>query len=214
MNAANTKPFVPLEDFWSDYLSGMVSVRPPARTPNAISQYLDLLFGDLTVHAPQQVQALPIQVDCQECRNLKGQRRDSVCRTHLGAIRGSLQAVLGVPLAADFSPGEDGRCSISMWLARGNDGQPLIATAKRAPYIRLGGSDSGRWWVSDLRSTAVTEINEPTARLLLGADEARSVEDLALEQDIDLQIAAPILDQCFQLGWVECDFEPREPPKG
>lgn len=210
MIEANTKPVIPLEDFWSDHLSDMVSVRPPARTPDAIRQYLDLLFGGLTVHAPQQVQTLPIQVDCRECRNLEGQRQDSVCRTHLGVIRGTLQAVLGVPLAADFSSDEDGRCRISLWLARADNGQPLIATARRASYIRVEGLGSGRCWVSDLRSAAVTEINEPTARLLLGSDEARSVEDLALEQGVDLQVAAPILDQCFQLGWVECGFLPRE----
>ena len=206
MRDRTNQTFFPIREFWADYLYSQVSVSPPELKSDAVSSYLDLLFGGLTKHELNDIKALPISGTCTGCRNNTDLRRDSVCQTHIGAVRGTLEAILKVPLQITYTPEPGSKCCLKIEIEKSIDGRPLAAWARTMHHVILTENNSS-YLVHDNLSFLDTEITEDTFRVLKEASDFITPKKLALKLDMDLLYTTQILDECYQLGWVESTFK-------
>jgi hypothetical protein len=87
----------------SDILFAQTSTSPPAD----VVGHLDTMFGGLTRHVLAPRDGLPVVVECTQCRNNQGDRRDAVCQTRgvaelaneLGRDHAEVGAILDACLA-------------------------------------------------------------------------------------------------------------------
>lgn len=195
--------FVPLEDFWAGFFEMTARPAPPPREPAALAGYLRTVFGDLAEHAVAPLAALPFEIACTGCRNnTAGAPRPAICRTHVGVIKGVLQAMTHVPLALDYRPGDAGRCTITASLAG-----PLVAHARRLAHVEAAG-DGTRFWVTDRNRGEAVGITAETFAVLAALDEERTPAALAAATGLGEPAVRAILDQCYALGLVSCRFAP------
>jgi len=193
--------FLPLLDFWSDILFAQASASP---SPDVVGS-LDTLFGGLARHAIAPRDSLAVVVECTHCRNNQGDRREAVCQTHAGVVRGSFEARLGVPLRATWEPGAQGCCRIQLERELAEDGRPLEPRARRAPWVRMV-EHAGAHFVADDRTGWMVAIAPAVAATLASTTTFRGVGELASELGRDRAEVGAILDACLANGWMERSY--------
>ncbi|HEU4410557.1 MAG TPA: helix-turn-helix domain-containing protein [Polyangiaceae bacterium] len=196
-----------LDTFWADYLRTLCQASPAAAP---VGPQLDLLFGNLTRHEVEPSPRLPLTIRCSDCRNNRGARRDSVCSTHVGAVRGTLEARQGVPLEVDYEPSEEGSCRMIVAIAGTRDGRPVVALAQRADHVALG-SDGLAHWADDRRAGVRVPITPLSWAILQAAAQPISVAAAAARLGVEAGAVAQVLDQLHRCGWVRTTFEPDSP---
>lgn len=201
MRDRSDQHFLPLLDFWSDILFAQTSSSPPAD----VVGHLDTMFGGLTRHALAPRDSLPVGVECTQCRNNQGDRRDAVCQTHVGVVRGTLEARIGVPLRATWEPGSQGHCRIQLERELAEDGRPLEPRARRAPWVRMV-EHAGAHFIADDRTGWMIAVAPAVAATLASTTTFRGVAELASELGRDHAEVGAILNACLANGWMERSY--------
>ena len=207
MNAGQRRDFEPIDVFWADYVRTLRQAAPPPAEPRALAAELDTLFGGLTTHELSRVDGLPITATCRGCRNNGPNRRESVCRTHVGSVCGTLEALLGVPVEASHEPGAADGCRIQVAVRGTAAGWPMVAWARRVPHVTPQATLQGFVVVDHARGSQ-TLVNEATWRILQEATEPHPAAHYARILGLAREAVARILDECHRLGWVHTSFAP------
>ncbi|WP_437476428.1 hypothetical protein WME75_26330 [Sorangium sp. So ce1014] len=193
--------FVPLIEFWSDFVYDQARVAPP---PDP-ARHLDMMFGGLTRHTLQVAEGNRFRFACAGCRNNAGSRSEAVCETHAGVVRGTLEGMRAVPMQVTWHPRADGSCQLELEPEKGSDGRPLVPLARLVQGVRLTMEGDAPVVVNQLTSLRTPVTNE-TATLVRRLGEFRRVEELARDTGLAAALVTAILEQCYQLGWIECTF--------
>lgn len=207
MRAHQSGTFISLREFWADMSYGSYKAAPPPRQPEVVSRTFDAHFGGLTRHAVQPMNDLPIAIHCEGCRNNQGARRPSVCETHAGTLQGMLEAAFGAPLKVSYAPEAGGSCKLMVQAATSDDGQPLVAWARRAGHVTIEAHDHG-FAVHDTRTGARTPVNAAAWRLLNEVGDFQPVPALAQRLELSPQFIEDLVKDAYQKTWIEVDFRP------
>lgn len=195
--------FVPLQEFWADYLRAFFVYRHQTLDAASLASYLDSFFGALTAHRFDDLGALPIRGVGTECRNNTHERRPSICETHVGAVRGVLETHLGVPLEISYDPQPCRECRLHIAVRGTAKGDPVVARARRRDRVRLYDTPPT---VVDTDTGRRTSVTRETLSLLGLLDDFTTARELSANHRLDLRRVASLLDYCLREGWIDHDF--------
>lgn len=202
--------FIPLEDFWAEYFEFTSSGSPPPRDADFLANFMYTVFGDLATHNFGHLGSLPFDLKCTDCRNIRGcEPKQSVCNTHLGIIKGVVQAMTHVPIKVSHVPDQAGNCAISIAILSDESGQLPIILARRLNHFDLHG-DGVSFWVQYHSGGAVLTITSETHRVLSALTEEGSPSSLADLTGISETRIRSILGGCCELQLVQCCFDQKK----
>lgn len=198
--------FVPLAEFWSNFFEMSARNGPPPCEDASLKRYFGGVFGELTTHRFERLGPLPVSIRCGGCHNNTPDRKNAVCNTHLGVLKGVFQAMTHVPLDARFHARPGGDCHIMLELASGPDGRKPVAHAARLAHAVLV-AQPGQVLLTDARNGAQHTLTPAAAAVLAALDDERTVADIAASTRLPVAEVQAILDQCYSVGWISCRFD-------
>jgi hypothetical protein len=205
-----TQPsFTPLQEFWANFFETTSRYSPPARNNQSLKSYFNQIFGTLTDHTFENIDVLPFSILCHDCKNNTMDRQDAVCKTHLGILKGVLQAATHVPLEPEFHADPSKSCHILIRVDSNTDGIPATAHAKRLGHVILD-VRSNSFVLYDQNTSLCYTLTLPAAKILQVLEEEVSVDAIVSATGIPDRFVRDILDQCYSLGWISCRFDFQE----
>src|SRR5262249_36678236 len=178
---------------------------PPARESVALQRYVEGVFGELTQHAFDSLEVLPTRITCTGCRNNTAKRRDAVCETHVGVLRGVFQAMGHVPTEAAYAADRGGHCVSALKLAT-LDGVPVTPFATRLDHVELYQA-AGQAMLLDRRTGVGYALMPAAASILALLDRSRSPAELVTATALSDAAVRTTLDQLYTVGWSSWRFD-------
>ena len=201
--------FTPLGEFWADYIRNQIISQNFTMDEDALKNYLQLLYGTLTTLEFNSLKSLPFEISCLDCKNNHKDRRDSVCKTHIGGIRGALEAILRVPLSIEYNPVTGAQCTLSIRLAKDENDVDYIPFAQRAEHLEVVPQQSdAHAYVLNKTDQQYYPVSNFHHTLLLHLDQPVSSTKLVRALNAPLEQVCTGLDELYQSGWINVNFAP------